>query len=315
MNLLARINELVSNPSCVYDALETILQSCETPEDVTERTWLTVKLSICEFLAARVEFPEICRDQFSLAKCTRLLETKATWWTTYSGNYRQISVICSEYQPQAGARKALEVLSNATDLFGRYEQDQRGVLAFSENAFNLVVEKWSALSRNLSTGFSIYESQLDAIRQSTQFESTEIHNRILALDLALAATTKELQTVAELGRSASNQSAKLLTHFQQFESTMNKIQTQHLDTAEILRGSVNQTMSVLEATNKALERYARNILAITNTLRLAFSILGRTWLIFLVPVTLLAIWVSSRRKKSAKPTEDVMTESTDPIFF
>lgn len=314
MNILAQINELASSPGCVYEALESILQSCEAPEDVTERTWLTVKLSICEFLAAHIEFPDFCRDRSRLAQCTQLLETKATWWTTYSGNYRQISVICSEYQPHSGARRALGVIKNATDLFSRYEEDQRKVLAFAENAFSVIVERWGALSRNLTTGFSVFESQIDTLQQNARFESSQIFDRIFALDVTLASTIKELQITANMGRILNNQSSQLLAQFQQFESSMSKLEIQQMNTVDDLRSSVQQTSTVLEATNQALKGYSKVLLVFTDILRLLFSVVSRFWLAFFF-VIFLTVWFSSQKRNVFKPIGTATKEYIDPIFL
>lgn len=86
--------------TCMKDVVKWLLPECQTGSlDVQQRVECAVRLSICEFDASDVKYPSVCQKE-NTTRCTQALETRTQWWTTYSGYYKSIGQICSEYQQE-----------------------------------------------------------------------------------------------------------------------------------------------------------------------------------------------------------------------
>lgn len=160
LELIARINELGHSPNCVLKVLDNILPHCNAPEDVAERTWLGVQLSICEFDAAGISYPKSCRQFSSLMECTGLLESKSTWWTTFSGNYRYISTICSEYRSEYELENIVKLYQNVSSAMYDHHEGHDKTLREFKSRFEEAIETsnvWKAKLDSLA-------GELEALR-------------------------------------------------------------------------------------------------------------------------------------------------------
>lgn len=125
MNELATIH----TSACTYNALKQYLDQCTaTSFDLVDshlRLELAVKLSICEFEEAAVDFPAICkalqerRDYFD---CVQQFRGSSQLWTTYSGNYRRLRSMCYEESYPHAKNHIIELFANITKVYsGFYE--------------------------------------------------------------------------------------------------------------------------------------------------------------------------------------------------
>lgn len=86
-----------------------------------ERLAAAVDLSVCEFEAALVEYPDKCRNLNTASEyldCVLKLRPVAQFWTTYSGNYQKLKSICHEEAPFIAHQLLVDLVFNLTRLYG-----------------------------------------------------------------------------------------------------------------------------------------------------------------------------------------------------
>ncbi|KAA8915645.1 hypothetical protein TRICI_002226 [Trichomonascus ciferrii] len=102
--------------SCIKEAVQELLPECETGDlDVDQRVAYAIRLSICEFDASDVKYPSICHKEITI-RCAQVLETRAQWWTTYSGYYQSIGQICFQYQKEHETERVLQLYRNINSV-------------------------------------------------------------------------------------------------------------------------------------------------------------------------------------------------------
>ncbi|CAH2354357.1 nuclear fusion protein Kar5p [[Candida] railenensis] len=111
--------QLLSQSSCAQDALLQIMPQCIAlginSVDPELKMISAIKLSICEFETSGVRYPDACKTDYSL--CLRLLEQSPQFWTTYSGNYRELSTICYVESIPYEKNKILNTYADVTKLY------------------------------------------------------------------------------------------------------------------------------------------------------------------------------------------------------
>lgn len=111
--------QLLSQSSCAQDALFQIMPQCIAlginSVDSELKMILAIKLSICEFETSGVQYPDACKTDYKL--CLSLLEQSPQFWTTYSGNYRELSTICYVESIPYEKNKILSTYADVTKLY------------------------------------------------------------------------------------------------------------------------------------------------------------------------------------------------------
>jgi Tht1-like nuclear fusion protein len=117
--LLTTISALQRKPTCYRTAASTLIHHCETlSSDIPDpdRILFAIKLTTCE-LDLIHQTPAICLIEASWKECVRTLATKDHWWTTFSGNLREVTNVCwiGRREVEKG-RDSFGVLSNLDQL-------------------------------------------------------------------------------------------------------------------------------------------------------------------------------------------------------
>lgn len=244
LDLIARLDEIVPDPGCIYAALEPILTTCEAPENVGDRTQLAVRLALCEFAAAGIDHPPAC-DGSELITCTRALAANSTWWTTFSGQYRHISLVCREHQPQHAAHQVVGVFRDAHGAFTAYKAGMDSELAALQRATTAATDELALVTTQLATGLE----QLDARLGCIQVRAGEAGNDAAVLSQAVSSLTAaaydQQALVAGLTSGIEARVNGLHTQLAGFGSTMDAVRHQHEATALHLEEAANHTVNVL----------------------------------------------------------------------
>ncbi|CAK7894224.1 nuclear fusion protein Kar5p [[Candida] anglica] len=123
-----QFQSLATKTKCVKEALSHVLPECATlgidSVDIALRKLSALKLSICEFENSGIQYPTICRQVTTLndcGSCITELEKSPQFWTTYSGNYREIGSICYAESLPFEKDQILNLYSNITKLYNEFQ--------------------------------------------------------------------------------------------------------------------------------------------------------------------------------------------------
>ena len=95
-DLLSTLSRLQRRPTCYRTAAASLVHHCKTlSSDIPDpdRIHFAIKLTICE-LDLIQQTPTICRMERLWKDCVDTLATKDNWWTTFSGNLREVTNVC-----------------------------------------------------------------------------------------------------------------------------------------------------------------------------------------------------------------------------
>lgn len=95
-DLLSTLSTLQRKPTCYRAAATSLIHHCKSlSTDIPDpdRIHFAIKLTICE-LDLIQQTPSICRVESRWGDCVKVLATRDNWWTTFSGNLREVSNVC-----------------------------------------------------------------------------------------------------------------------------------------------------------------------------------------------------------------------------
>jgi hypothetical protein len=95
-DLLSTLSTLQRKPTCYRTAATSLIHHCKAlSTDIPDRDRIhfAISLTICE-LDLIQQTPSICRIESKWNDCAKVLATRDNWWTSFSGNLREVSNIC-----------------------------------------------------------------------------------------------------------------------------------------------------------------------------------------------------------------------------
>ena len=95
-DLLTTLSILQRKPTCYRTAATSLIHHCKVlSSDIPDpdRVHFAIKLTTCE-LDLINQTPPVCRIEAHWRDCVRILAGKDTWWTTFSGNLREVTNVC-----------------------------------------------------------------------------------------------------------------------------------------------------------------------------------------------------------------------------
>jgi len=95
-DILNSLTLLQRKPTCYRTAATSLIHHCKNLQsDIPDhdRVLFAIKLTTCE-LDLIQQTPEICLVEDRWRECVRTLATKDNWWTTFSGNLREVGNVC-----------------------------------------------------------------------------------------------------------------------------------------------------------------------------------------------------------------------------
>lgn len=176
--------------TCTYNALQEFTDECRKRGaeniDPNLRLELAVRLSICEFVEAGVEYPEPCLEisyrkdkqlRNCYKECVAAFRAVPQFWTTYSGHYRKLRLLCYEELAPFLKDSILDLFLNVTRLYSQFftSAERSSVSIFKTN--EEVVLKIHHLNDLMSSLF-------DKIHQYNETVSLQRHNDLHAAEVA-----------------------------------------------------------------------------------------------------------------------------------
>jgi len=95
-DLLSTLASLQRKPTCYRTAAASLIHHCKSlSSDIPDpdRIQFAIKLTICE-LDLIAQTPATCRLETQWKECVKVLATRDNWWTTFSGNLREVTNVC-----------------------------------------------------------------------------------------------------------------------------------------------------------------------------------------------------------------------------
>jgi len=179
-SLLTTLSSLRHKPTCYRQAATSLIHHCKTlPTDLPDhdRLHFAIKLTLCE-LDLIHQSPPPCLDQGTWKQCVKQLSTKETWWTSFSGNLREVTNVCFLSRQEIEKDQLLELHLNLTSVQEKLLDILNGQFAAASQREqrNSAVEKtWSAFTEKL-------EGELAALEKNTQVLLGELFTGLLRLE-------------------------------------------------------------------------------------------------------------------------------------
>ena len=95
-DIITMLSTLQRKPTCYRTAATSLIHHCASlTSDIPDpdRIHFAMKLTCCE-LDLINQTPSACRLETQWRECVRLLATQDHWWTTFSGNLREVTNVC-----------------------------------------------------------------------------------------------------------------------------------------------------------------------------------------------------------------------------
>lgn len=303
---------LRQSSTCIRKALADLLPDCSILRDNESylRVRYAIELSMCEFEASGVIYPEECRSSSNYVSCSRALASQPVWWTTFSNSYQAISTVCLEHQT---GHQESELLKRYTEYFVAQLNFTRRL----EKSFALLDRK-NHQAIQISDDFDIFSQKFQEYSNSVWKSLINLENAAKDSNIewknAVRRRENEIQTLVslhnahyskisqEIESTEKAHRAEINSIIQAVESTVESMLTsfysktrllnQDLESLRIISNDTLNNMSQLNHRAMSLEQSYFPILdAIVNT--------SNTLLKFLV--FLLAIMVISYKRSLYLP--------------
>lgn len=95
-DIITMLSTLRRKPTCYRTAAASLIHHCTSlTSDIPDpdRVHFAVKLTCCE-LDLINQTPAVCQIESHWRECVRILASKDHWWTTFSGNLREVTNVC-----------------------------------------------------------------------------------------------------------------------------------------------------------------------------------------------------------------------------
>lgn len=243
-------------PGCIQHAMLPIFERCVLngihAVDPKDRRSLAIEMSVCEFESAGVEYPAECSaNEKDYDTCIWKLGLVPQYWTTFSGNFRDIGLFCEGVSRNNEKEQLISLYLNITKVFagfrdGFYEsyaksQDMKDEMeqTFSKwstdfdkaeeqhNAFfEFVAEQQEHVKFELKKNQEfIFESHR---KQNEQFDSYSVHIMdglsSMAVDLdSILAKLAEDGIIEEMENQKSKSLDIMKSYSQDAELTLSRI--------------------------------------------------------------------------------------------
>ncbi|KAI5964550.1 KAR5 [Candida theae] len=157
---------------CSRQALSSLLPQClDGLETVTpsQQKVVALELSICELENAKIEYPLDCDKQIrhrNIDKCIQSLEKSPQFWTSYSGNYRNVKEVCHQASLPLKKEQIVEVYANVTNLFQHVLNDLVASQASNEEIQTQIKERFDLMMGIIDQLMKDRKPSADAVNQT-----------------------------------------------------------------------------------------------------------------------------------------------------
>ena len=140
-------------PGCIQLAMRPIFEKCVLngihAVEPKDRRSLAIEMSVCEFESAGVEYPAECSTT-DYDTCIWKLGLVPQYWTTFSGNYRDIGLFCEGVSRNNEKEQLVLLYLNITKVFAGFR-----------HAFYESYSKSQEMKDEMEEGFSRWSADFD----------------------------------------------------------------------------------------------------------------------------------------------------------
>lgn len=244
--------------SCSHNALLEYMELCsEIGFDLVDpqlRLRLAVKLSICEFEEASVEFPNKCKHLDTASEyisCVKEFRRIPQLWTSYSGNYRKLRTLCYEELLPHAKNHIVELFANITKIYSSFYETMARSQEKMAAGNDVLASKLQALQEMMDETLIRYHEHFSSFS-----EDSEKHSGIMKANYEM---------VESLLRS---QASHVFQQTDELRTELNnvKLKAEDLGTSfDVISNGFQQRESQLVATQESEYRVlAENVHALAN---------------------------------------------------
>lgn len=272
--------KLFEESLCTHDAVFEYLEDCSSRGvDSVEplvRLRLAVRLSVCEFRAAKVEYPESCKflnSHDTYNQCVQAFRANSQLWTTYSGNWRKLRSMCHEEAAPFIKTQILNLYFNVTELFSQFFQsasesyadsekfsqaaasklnttlqailDMQTRVEVFEHTLQVLLEKMELMIETSQESWDTAQSRAERFFDSFDSTSTEVMDTVQEMS---ESTKKQVELWVDMEESISVKQTSLLNdHIRQMGELSSKFQLELDSTLGFALSKSQQVALVLES--------------------------------------------------------------------
>ena len=166
-------------PGCIQLAMRPIFEQCVLngihAVDPKDRRSLAIEMSVCEFESAGVEYPAECSTtEKDYDTCIWKLGLVPQYWTTFSGNYRDIGLFCEGVSRNNEKEQLVLLYLNITKVFAGFR-----------DAFYESYSRSQEMKDEMEEGFSRWSADFDIAKDQHKefFEFVEKQQEHIKLEL------------------------------------------------------------------------------------------------------------------------------------
>lgn len=225
--------------TCTYKALREFTQLCQEfgadNIDANLRLRLAVKLSICEFIEAGVDYPEECKiinpesddvgNETTFRACVANLRSVPQFWTTYSGNFRKLRLLCFEELAPFVKDNILDLYLNITRLYSTFYSSASRSAQSMARGQEETLENLGALKETIN----------DLVKQMFQFKEAFTSHQEMNMEAVVAGQDVVLSQFHSMSSMLTN---NILGSIKNTETLQNQMQNLFSE-FEILSQSLN----------------------------------------------------------------------------
>ena len=267
----------VHRNTCTYSAVHEFVVQCRENGldsiDAYLRLQLAVKLSVCEFTEAAVEYPESCKllpetgAQEQYLDCVGALRGVSQFWTTYSGNYRRLRLLCYEEQMPFMKDSILDLYFNITKLYAqmfasasssaesmkRTHNESLSKATDLRDLLSMLASDLGAFAADYAHEHRDYLRQTEEVHDFTVLRMTGLSNMLAdSLDKTLDSTASLHEKVARAGQQLERMGQDVALQHDDVLGTFSAVRTAQ----EELHGSLSATVQLVEDVSGASEYLA-----------------------------------------------------------
>lgn len=241
-NLEPQFSQLAVDTSpCTTDALAEFITQCGEKGidgiDPELRLQLAVRLSLCEFAEAGVDYPVAC-DLGDWKRCTGEFRKLAQLWTTYSGNYRKLRTVCYEEAVPHVKKHILGLFFNVTKVYEQFYAAAANSARDTEAVQVQLSEKVQKLANQMVLLVELSENNRLNVESSTERFFANMVQRYLDLELLMDAALRSqhsvhiVESTLERAHQSTNMLLQKLSESTEFVAEQNSVLTQHAQWAQ-----------------------------------------------------------------------------------
>lgn len=262
--------------TCTYDALRDFVDLCREygadNMNADLRLALAVKLSLCEFIEAGVEYPATCNNfhekleeiqstHEQYQECIADFRAVPQLWTTYSGNYRKLRLLCFEEQAPFMKDSILDLFLNVTRLYSRFYASAQDAAASMERSQDEAATRLTHLQ-------ILIENILHQVKEFNGDLSVQHEKQILVQRKTQDTILDRLQIMNDIVTSIFHNNSEGMKHLQKsIQSAQNSFSL--LDNS--ISMSNERTSNMLKTINVHHQKLAFSAQASVNTSELIFN--------------------------------------------